>query len=94
MSAYVGQPDSVLIAGLGPPAQKIEAGAVTYFIYDRTRRFSVPGYTGGPLFVDQRPALGGVAPAVPSQTYDATCRIRFALEARVVRSFTLRGDAC
>ncbi|MCF3946299.1 MULTISPECIES: flagellar basal body L-ring protein FlgH [Acidiphilium] len=94
MSAYVGRPESALIAGLGPPKQKIEAGDTTYFIYDRIWRTYVPGYTGGPLFVDQRPSLGGITPNVPGRTYYDTCRIGFAVRDRVVRSVALRGDHC
>lgn len=94
MSAYVGKPESALVAALGVPASRTESGGITYDRYERTITYSVPGWVGGPLFVDQRPAIGGIPPVVPPQTYHNTCTVTFAIVGGVVRSYTAHGSVC
>ena len=90
MSAYVGRPESALVAALGVPDRKITVDGKTYFAYvERSYSYQpgfVPPYPG--FYV---PYYG---PFFQPDTYTRQCTVTFALEGGMVKSFTLRGNDC
>ena len=99
MSAYVGRPESVLVAQLGVPNRRIHVAGVTYFAYvHRHFHYSSGSYgMGGPFIYPADdgfygPFFGGGG--FPAQAYTDSCTTTFALKNNIVQSFTLRGNAC
>ena len=93
MSAYVGQPVSVLVAQLGVPNRRITVNGVTYYAYVKHHISYSPGSYGvGPIYYAYYGpfADGGFPPSYNSET----CTTTFALQGKLVRSFTLRGNDC
>ena len=96
MSAFVGRPESVLVAGLGVPNRRIHTGGLTYFAYvHRQFHYDSGSYGAGPMFY---PYGGFYGPffdgGFPAQAYTDNCTTTFALKNKVVQSFTLRGNDC
>lgn len=96
MSAYVGRPESALVAQMGVPDKRIAVNGTTYLAYERGR----PVYYGGPYFAPYPGWWGGypfhpmlTPDYVPTYVYQS-CTITFAVTKGLVRSFTLRGDDC
>lgn len=94
MRAFVGKPEAALVRALGVPDRRSVHGDVIHDQYRRTITYSVPGWTGGPAFVDQRPAIGDIPPAVPPQTYRNTCVITFRIVHGIVRAYRATGPVC
>lgn len=96
MSAYVGRPESVLVAQMGVPNRRIRVDGTSYFAYVRRSYHEEPGFAGpdyvpgfyGPFY---GPFLG---PMFPPSTYETACTITFAIRHKMVKSFSLRGNAC
>ena len=93
MSALVGQPTSVLVARLGVPNRRITVGGVTYFAYVKRRvSYTSGSYGVGPIYYAYYgPFIGG---GFPPEYNSESCTTTFAIEGKLVRSFTLRGNDC
>ncbi|MCF3947444.1 MULTISPECIES: hypothetical protein [Acidiphilium] len=97
MSAYVGRPESALVAGLGVPNRRIDVAGVTYFAYvHRHFHYSSGSYGMGPFFY---PVGGFYGPfygdgGFPATAYTSSCTTTFALKNNIVQSFMLRGNDC
>jgi hypothetical protein len=100
LQAYVGQPETVLVQGLGIPNRTITSGGVKFLAYDWQSSTIIPGDPGflawgwgglGP------PGFGqwGVGYATPPTVVVTGCEATFQMSpADTVASFTLRGNAC
>jgi len=94
MSAYVGQPESVLVSNLGVPDRRLELDGVTYFAYVRHEISYWPGTFGyGPVYYGY---YGPIFPGggFPPYYRDYRCTATFAIKDKRVQSFTLRGNDC
>jgi hypothetical protein len=97
MTAYVGQPVTTLIAGMGVPNRTYDADGVHYLAYDEQRLDVLPGsaYGYGPWSPGLGPfGYGWGPPAIPPTIVQRGCETTFLVADNVVRSFTLRGNAC
>jgi hypothetical protein len=105
LQAYVGQPETVLVQGLGVPSRTITTGGITFLAYDWQSSAVIPGDAGfvawgwggfGP------PGLGppGFGPwgggfYAPPAVVTTGCEATFQMSpADTVAAFTLRGNAC
>jgi hypothetical protein len=93
MSGYVGRSESALVAGMGVPNRKIDVDGTTYFAYVQQDYQYQPGFAPaspypygfyGPFYT----------PYFPPSAYVNQCTITFAIRDKMVKSFTLRGNAC
>jgi hypothetical protein len=93
MSAFVGQPVSVLVARLGVPNRRITVDGVTYFAYVKHHvSYTSGSYGVGPIYYAYYgPFAGG---GFPPEYNSESCTTTFALQGKLVRSFTLRGNDC
>ena len=95
LQAYVGQPETVLVQGLGVPSRTITSGGITFLAYDWQSSAIVPGYAG---FVGW--GMDGFGPwdgglAAPPVILTTGCEATFQMTpAATVAAFTLRGNAC
>jgi hypothetical protein len=92
LDRLVGRPDSELVQQLGVPARTYETDGVKYLAYDESRVQIVPGLptnAPGPWW-----AYGGYGGGWPPQVVTLTCETTFAVAGGVVKSYTLRGNAC
>lgn len=87
LAPLVGRPVADLIQQLGVPNRTFQAGGVDYLAYVERRIEVVPGLWGGPFW------LGGWN-NLPPEVVQWQCETTFAVAGGVVRSFTLRGNAC
>jgi hypothetical protein len=94
LQAYVGQPETMLVQGLGVPNRTITSGGITFLAYDWQSSTVIPGDPG---FV----GWGGFGPpwaggwAVPATVITTLCEATFQMTpANTVAAFTLRGNAC
>ncbi len=92
LRAYVGQPETALVQGLGVPNRTITSGGITFLAYDWQSSTAYPGYvTGG---------WGGFGPwdagwAMPATVVTTGCEATFQMTpASTGAAFTLRGNAC
>ena len=93
LAQFVGQPEGVLVQQLGVPNRTIETGGVKYLAYTEKRVDVIPGGPPyGPGFGP--PFWGWYGSAFPPQVVNLICETTFAISGGVVRSFTLRGNAC
>lgn len=90
MSVYVGVPESVLVAQMGVPNRKIDVDGTTYFAYLQRSFLYQPG------FVPPYPGYYGAyyGPYFPPSATLQQCTVTFAIQGKMVKSFTLRGSAC
>ena len=91
LNQFVGHPDSDLVKQLGVPTRTYETGGVKYLAYDESRVDLIPGlppYGPGPWW-----AYGGYG-GFPPQLVNLECETTFAIAGGVVKSYTLRGNAC
>jgi hypothetical protein len=92
LSQFVGHPDSELVQRLGVPNRTYETDGVKYLAYDERKLDIVPGppsYGPGPWW-----AYGSYGGTFPPQVITLTCETTFAVSGGVVKSYTLRGNAC
>ncbi|MGA3403991.1 MAG: hypothetical protein ABSC95_32690 [Acetobacteraceae bacterium] len=92
LNQFVGHPDSELVQQLGVPTRTYETDGVKYLAYDESRVQIVPAlppYGPGPWW-----AYGGYGGGFPPQVVNLTCDTTFAVAGGVVKSYTLRGNAC
>jgi hypothetical protein len=90
LSQLVGRPETELIQQMGVPDKSYEAGGMKYLAYTESRVDLIPAmpYPYGPPF------WGWYGGGFPPQAVNLTCETTFALAGGIVRSFTLRGNAC
>ena len=95
LQAYVGQPEAVLVQGLGVPNRTITSGGIKFLAYDWQSSTIIPGNPG---FVAW--GWGGLGPwgvgwAIPPTIVVTGCEATFQMTpADAVATFTLRGNAC
>jgi hypothetical protein len=99
LQAYVGQPETVLVQGLGVPSRTITTGGIKFLAYDWQSSAVIPGDPGfvawgwggfGPGF---GPWGGGFY--APPTVVTTGCEATFQLSPTdTVAAFTLRGNAC
>jgi hypothetical protein len=101
LQGYVGQPETVLVQGLGIPNRTITSGGIKFLAYDWQSSTVIPGTPG---FVGYYGWGGYGAPgfgawgggwAVPPVVVTTGCEATFQISpADTVAAFTLRGNAC
>jgi hypothetical protein len=95
LQAYIGQPETVLVQGLGIPNRTITSGGIKFLAYDWQSSTVIPGSPG---FVGW--GWGGFGPwgggwAAPPVVVTTGCEATFQMTpADTVAAFTLRGNAC
>jgi hypothetical protein len=94
MATYVGQPVTVLLAGMGVPNRTYETSGIRYLAYDEQHvdLLPSPGFYGpwgyGPY------GYAWASPAFPPTIVTWGCETTFQVTEDVVRAFSLRGNAC
>lgn len=91
LAPLVGRSEGDLVAQMGVPNRTYETGGVKYLAYDDGRMEVLqpfPYYPYGPAFGAW---YGG---GFPPQVINLVCETTFAVANGIVRSFTLRGNAC
>jgi hypothetical protein len=92
LNQLIGHPDSDLVQQLGVPTRTYETDGTKYLAYDESRVQLVPAlppYGPGPWW-----AYGGYGGGFPPQVINLACETTFAVAGGVVKSYTLRGNAC
>jgi hypothetical protein len=92
LNQFVGHPEPELVQQLGVPARTYATGGLKYLAYDESRVQLVPGlppYGPGPWW-----GYGSYGGGWPPQVVNLTCETTFAVVDGVVKSYTLRGNAC
>jgi hypothetical protein len=85
LNHLVGQPEQTLLQTMGVPTRSYDADGTKFLAYDEGRVDIIPGVPGtGPFH------SGGI----PPQPIQRWCETTFQVAQGVVRSFTLRGNAC
>jgi hypothetical protein len=85
LSHFVGQPEQTLLQTMGVPSRSYDADGVKFLAYDERRVDIIPGTPGVGVW-----HAGAIAP----QPIERWCETTFQVAQGVVRSFTLRGNAC
>ncbi|MBS0562767.1 MAG: hypothetical protein JSR21_22175 [Proteobacteria bacterium] len=96
MQTYIGQPVTVLIAGMGVPNRTFDANGVRFLAYDEQQIDVVPGSYGAPIWGvgPGFPGWGWGPPPMPPSIVTWSCQTTFQVQDDIVRAFTLRGNAC
>ena len=95
LQAYVGQPETALVQGLGVPTRTITSGGIRFLAYDWQSSTVIPGDPGIVGW-----GWGGVGPwgggwATPPVVVTTGCEATFQMSAAdTVATFTLRGNDC
>lgn len=94
LNLFIGQPESMLVQALGVPDKSIETGGVKYLAYNERRLDVIPGSPS--YFPGMWPYgwYGPYGPSIPPQVINLECETTFAVTGGIVRSYTLRGNAC
>jgi len=85
LNHLIGQPEQTLLQTMGMPTRSYDADGVKYLAYDERRIDVIPGTPGVGIWR---------AGAMPPQRIERWCETTFQVAQGVVRSFTLRGNAC
>jgi hypothetical protein len=85
LNHLVGQSELALLQTMGVPTRSYDADGVKYLAYDERRIDVIPGTPGVGVWR---------AGAMPPQPIERWCETTFQVAQGVVRSFTLRGNAC
>lgn len=96
LQPLVGRPETELIQIMGVPNRSYETGGMKFLAYEESRVELVPGspfYYGLGPFPGMYPG-GLYAGGFPPEAVNLVCDTTFAIEGGIVRSFTLRGNAC
>jgi hypothetical protein len=92
LNQFVGHPEPELVQQLGVPTRTYETAGVKYLAYDESRVDLIPPlppFGAGPWWV-----YGSYGGGFPPQVVTLTCETTFAVAGGVVKSYTLRGNAC
>jgi hypothetical protein len=91
LTRFVGAPEPVLINEMGVPSRSYVSEGKKYLAYEETREELLRGTPGMPI---GPPFYGMRAGGIPPQIVTLTCETTFVVSEGVVRSFSLRGNAC
>jgi hypothetical protein len=95
LQQLVGRPEMDLIQVMGVPTRTYETGGTKFLSYEERQTEFIPGspyyYAPGPFPGFWGGPYGG---GFPPQAVNLACDTTFAVAGGVVRSFTLRGNAC
>jgi len=92
LDQFIGHPDQELVQKLGVPNRSYETGGVKYLAYVESKVTlvpPVPAWGPGPPW-----AYGWNGAALPPQAVELRCETTFAVTDGIVKSYTLRGNAC
>jgi hypothetical protein len=100
LQSYVGQPETVLVQGLGVPNRTITTAGITFLAYDWQSSAVIPGQPAFAVW-----GWGGFGPPgfapwgggfyTPPTVVTTGCEATFQMSpADTVAAFTLRGNAC
>ena len=89
LTLLIGRPVSDLIQQLGVPTRSYETEGVKYLAYDESQIQILPGVPGPGLWFN-----GWWGGGIPPDVIQWQCETTFAVATGIVRSFTLRGNAC
>lgn len=90
LAPFIGQPESVLVQRLGVPDRTYQTQGVKYLAYTESRVDILPG---APMMMGP-PWWGWYGGGFPPQAVNLVCDTTFAVSDGIVRSYTLRGNAC
>jgi len=91
LNQFIGHSEPDLVKQLGVPSRSYETGGVKYLAYDESRVEllpSMPHYGFGPWWA------GSYGGGFPPQVVYLVCETTFSVADGVVKSYTLRGNAC
>jgi hypothetical protein len=89
LGQFVGQPEAVVVQQLGVPTRNYETGGVKYLAYSERRIDIIPTFPSySPFFT------GWYGGGFPPQVIELQCETTFEVAEGIVKSFTLRGNAC
>lgn len=91
LSQFIGQPVSYLVQVAGVPNRTYTTNGIQYLAYTESRVEVIPGippYAWGPPF------WGWYGGGFPPEVVNRICETTFAATDNIVRSYTLRGNAC
>lgn len=91
LAQFVGQPESLLVQRLGVPTRSYTTNGVKFLAYTESRVDIVPGL---PAYGFGPPFWGWYGGGFPPEVVNLVCETTFAVSDNVVRSYTLRGNAC
>jgi hypothetical protein len=92
LNQFIGHPEQELVQRLGVPNRSYETGGVKYLAYVDSRIAlvpPVPAWGPGPWWAD-----GWNGTALPPQAVELRCETTFEVAGGVVKTYTLRGNAC
>lgn len=89
LSRFIGKPETLLVQQLGVPDRTYQTEGVKYLAYNESRVDILPAtpFLGPPWW-------GWYGGGFPPQAVNLTCDTTFAVSGGIVRSYTLRGNAC
>jgi hypothetical protein len=90
LNQWIGRPETELLTVMGVPDRTYEANGLKFLAYSDHRVEWLPGtppYPYGPPF-------GWYAGGIPPQAIALSCDTTFTISSGVVRSYSLRGNAC
>jgi hypothetical protein len=90
LNQWIGRPESQLLTAMGVPDRTYETNGMKFLAYSEHRVEWLPGtpYPYGP------PPFGWYAGGLPPQAIALSCDTTFAISDGLVRSYSLRGNAC
>jgi hypothetical protein len=92
LTKWIGRPEVDLVQAMGVPTRTYETGGLKFLAYEERRVEIVPG---SPYFVGPDPFwYGGYGGGFPPTAVTLVCATTFTIGDGVVRTFTLRGNAC
>jgi hypothetical protein len=95
LQQLIGKTEIQLVEAMGVPTQTYETGGIKFLAYEERQVEVVPA---SPFYYGPVPFAGfngGFYPGgFPPTAINLACTTTFAVAAGVVRSFTLRGNAC
>ncbi len=94
LSQYVGASETALVQALGVPTRTYETGGIKFLAYEDRSVDVVPQPAPYPFGPYGGLGYGYGYGAFPPAALERTCDTTFQIVAGVVRSFTLRGNAC
>ena len=92
LNQFIGHPDQDLVQKLRVPNRTYTTGGVKYLAYDENRVALIPplpSYGPGPWWFN-----GGYGGGPPPQAVKLQCETTFTVADGVVKSYSLRGNAC
>jgi hypothetical protein len=88
---WIGRPETALVQALGAPARSYETDGIKVLTYEDRRVDIIPGTAFYPGYGR---AGWGAGAGLPPQAVNLTCDTNFTIAGGLVKSFSLRGNAC